>query len=184
LPSNHPRMRPAGAIPVEHHTLGSPSDCFARCVTQDNYFWWQSYETMRRLALTSLVVVVKIIDPDFAVLYVLLVACISLVVQAYFTPFKEDVDDILSITFMANEFLLAVAMLCEQHWVGWSGSSTSGMIISGITSGTIVFALYRAEVVSKVTSIARVAISWAWAFVHGRSNEVAPAASGECQIVA
>jgi hypothetical protein len=71
---------------------------------------------MRRLAMTSLVVVVKILDPDFAVLYVLFVACAGTVIQAYFTPFKDDVDDILSITFMGNEFLLAVAMLCEQHW--------------------------------------------------------------------
>jgi hypothetical protein len=73
-------------------------------------------------------------------------------------------------------------MLCEQHWVGWSGSPTSGIIISGITSATIVFALYRAEVVSKVMSIVRVASSWAWAFVLARTGQlparVAPETEG------
>ena len=78
---------------------------------QDNFYYWQSYDTLRRLALTSLVVVVKIIDPNFAVLYVLLVSFSSVGVQAYFTPFKDDVDDILTITFMVNEFLLAVSAL-------------------------------------------------------------------------
>jgi hypothetical protein len=141
----------------------SPSDCFARCGTQDNFYWWSAFETVRRLALTALVVVVKIVAPDFAVLYVMLVACTSLLVQAYFTPFKEDNDDILTIMFSMNEFLVATAMLCEQHWSGWSGSSTSssaGVILSSLCSLSLGFALYRAEVLGGVLRVGRVAAAW------------------------
>jgi hypothetical protein len=94
------------------------------------------------------VVVVKIASADFAVLYVLLVAFSSVGVQAYYTPFKEDSDDMLTLFFMVNEFLLGLTMLCEQHWEGWSGGSVSGMVLVALTSAALVFALYRANLVS------------------------------------
>ena len=125
--------------------------------------------------MTSLVVAVKIVAPDFAVLYVVFLSVGGLLVQAYLTPFKDDADDTLTLMFMANEFLLAQTMLCEQHWEGWSGSSTAGIILSALTSGTLVLALHKAEVVGKVKAVALVAVSKSWAFIaHGRSNEVAP----------
>ena len=119
---------------------------------QDNYYYWASYETLRRLALTSLVVVVKIIDTDFAVLYTMLVAFTSVSIQAYYRPFKEDKDDLLTVFFMVNEFLLAVTMLCEQHWEGWSGSSFSGVVLTALTALALLCALHRAQVFGKVQS--------------------------------
>jgi hypothetical protein len=138
---------------------------------QDNYYYWASYETLRRLALTSLVVVVQIIDTDFAVLYTMLVAFASVIVQAYYRPFKEDKDDLLTVFFMVNEFLLAVTMLCEQHWNGWSGGSFSGMVLTALTALALLCALHRAQVFGKVQSVL---VS---SFSIGRGKENAAAAS-------
>jgi hypothetical protein len=138
---------------------------------QDNYYYWASYETLRRLALTSLVVVVKIIDTDFSVLYAVLVSFMSVGVQAYYTPFKEDADDLLTLFFMVNEFLLTLTMLCEQHWAGWTGGSVSGVVIVALTVAALLYALHRAKVVSNVRWLG----SWSLALARGRGEEFAAA---------
>jgi hypothetical protein len=96
------------------------------------------------------VVVVKFASEDFAVLYVVLVAFASCCVQATYTPFKEDADDMLTLFFLVNEFLLGLTMLCEQHWAGWSGGSVSGMVLVSLSSAAIVYALYRMNLVSSL----------------------------------
>jgi len=147
-----------------------------RCgAVQDNFYYWQSYDTLRRLAMTSLVVVVKIMAPGFEVLYVVFLSVGGLLVQAYLTPFKDDGDDTLTLMFMANEFFVAQTMLCQQRWEGWSGSSAAGIILSAFTSGSLVLALYHADVLSKMKEAFRVGVSSAWQLCErGRGNKVAP----------
>jgi hypothetical protein len=140
---------------------------------QDNYFYWASYETLRRLALTSLVVVVKIIDTDFSVLYTVLVSFMGVAVQAFFTPFKDDRDDLLSLFFLVNEFLLALTMLCEQHWQGWTGGSVAGIVLVVLTSAALIYALYIAKVVSTMKWVASESV----AHFRARDEEELAAAS-------
>jgi len=117
------------------------------------------------------VVVVKIIDTDFSVLYAVLVSFMSVGVQAYYTPFKEDADDLLTLFFMVNEFLLTLTMLCEQHWAGWTGGSVSGVVIVALTVAALLYALHRAKVVSNVRWLG----SWSLALARGRGEEFAAA---------
>ena len=120
-------------------------------------------------------VVVKFASEDFAVLYVVLVAFASCCVQATYTPFKEDADDMLTLFFMVNEFLLALTMLCEQHWEEWSGGSVSGMVLVALTSAAMVYALYRAKLVGNVLKV----VSVGQAYVRGRGEEVKDEAEEE-----
>jgi hypothetical protein len=61
------------------------------------YIWWQVWEIYRRLFQVSFVVLVRIVDDRFDLVYSLSVSFFAVVLQAYFNPFIEDGDDRLQV---------------------------------------------------------------------------------------
>jgi hypothetical protein len=109
---------------------------------QDNFWYWNSYEMVRRLMLTSVVVVVRIVAPDCATLYIVMMTFVSFAFQAKYTPFKDDDDDLLSLMFLSNEFFLALMMFCEENWSGghWP-SIVPGLLLVCNICGIILYAI-------------------------------------------
>jgi hypothetical protein len=112
---------------------------------QDNFWYWNSYEMVRRLLLTSVVVVVRMMREEFATLYVVMMAFVSFAFQAMYTPFKDDEDDLLSLMFLSNEFFLAFTMFCEENW-SWGDWSQqpgifAGSMLSVYTCGILLYAV-------------------------------------------
>lgn len=134
------RMRPTNLLD-ENKELATFVNPFIQ-LYQDNFWFWSSYEIIRRLALTSFVVIVRIIMEDVTTLYIVMLSFISFAIQSWFTPFKEDGDDFLAFLFNANEFIVALALLCEENWAGDWSSESAGVGLTGVISLLALYSSY------------------------------------------
>mmetsp|Transcript_14642 Transcript_14642/g.48056 ORF Transcript_14642/g.48056 Transcript_14642/m.48056 type:complete len:432 (-) Transcript_14642:107-1402(-) len=73
---------------------------------EDEYYWWQCYEMLRRLFQTSVVIVINIISPGLDVPFALLVAVLALAIHAYNRPYIEDDPDFLQFVVLSNQFCI------------------------------------------------------------------------------
>eukprot|EP00854_Cymbomonas_tetramitiformis_P000720 gene720-1184_t len=97
------------------------------------FYWWGAYEVLQRLAQSSAVLLVNLINPDWATLYALLVACTSLMVHGYVQPYREDIDNILQMLVLYNHCIAIMFLIANEHIVGTSsGSDTIGYLMIGI----------------------------------------------------
>lgn len=112
---------------------------------EERYYFWQCYEIARRLTQTSFIVIVDIINPDYVVTYATFVAITSLVVQAYFQPYRADAADNLELVFCINLYIVLFGTLLQEN-IGdaWEGSWQEKAILTStsLLGIYIAYALY------------------------------------------
>eukprot|EP00959_Pyramimonas_sp_CCMP1952_P129427 2706745-Pyramimonas_sp.AAC.1 len=87
---------------------------------EGRFYYWASVEILRKLLQTSTVVVVRIVSPEYDLLYMLLVSYIFITIQGYYSPFKEDSNDKLSIAFLVNEFIIMLSLVGITYIDNWN----------------------------------------------------------------
>eukprot|EP00854_Cymbomonas_tetramitiformis_P015436 gene15436-18271_t len=90
------------------------------------YYWWSAYEVLQRLVQSSCVLLVCLIDPDWATLYAMLVSFTSLAVHGYIQPYKHYIDNMLQLLVLYNHCLLNTLFIANEHNV--SSGSTGGAV--------------------------------------------------------
>ena len=97
---------------------------------EDRYYFWGTVEILRKLFQTSFVVLVRIVDKRFDLLYTLLVIVMAITFQGHFSPFVDDLDDRLSIMFLVNEFLLLLSLVGITYVKGWDDRQNGAVLIA------------------------------------------------------
>ncbi|KAK3237977.1 hypothetical protein CYMTET_51978 [Cymbomonas tetramitiformis] len=83
---------------------------------EDEFYYWQCYEIMRRLAMTGFVLLVKLTfgSEHIAIIYALIVSVIAIALHQRYSPFKSDALDELQLTILFNQFSLQVAVTAME----------------------------------------------------------------------
>ncbi|KAK3254488.1 hypothetical protein CYMTET_36297 [Cymbomonas tetramitiformis] len=91
------------------------------------YFWFLGYEMIRRLAQSSLVIIVRMLGRDFDTMYSLLIAVFSVVFHSYLRPFNCDEDNVLQLAMLSNQVLVVMMLLMQEYIVSDSESTGFGV---------------------------------------------------------
>ncbi|KAK3239324.1 hypothetical protein CYMTET_50741 [Cymbomonas tetramitiformis] len=86
------------------------------------FFWFTSYDMVRRLVQTSAVLVVRLINPDLDLYYALLVSVVFLALQAHLSPYDADDDNLVQMLVLLNHCVVLITLLYTRD----SGHGTSG----------------------------------------------------------
>ncbi|KAK3274463.1 hypothetical protein CYMTET_17356 [Cymbomonas tetramitiformis] len=90
-------------------------------------YWWGIYEIFQRLLQSSVVVLVCLVARDYDVLFSLVVAFTSLLVQARMLPYKEPADNWLQILVLYNLCMVYTVFLAEEYLIEeQNGSDIAG----------------------------------------------------------
>lgn len=82
-------------------------------------------------------------------LYTTCVCFLSVAFQAYHTPFKEDIDDKVSIMLMVNEYFIAFSLHCRKTFgKGWEQSLNGAMLVV-LSVLCVAYILYSIYVIKK-----------------------------------
>eukprot|EP00854_Cymbomonas_tetramitiformis_P006678 gene6678-7994_t len=71
------------------------------------FFWYTGYDMLRRICQTSLVVIVRLWNPDVDVIYAMFVAFTAAIIHAYMQPYREALGSQLQAAILYN-------FCCEQ----------------------------------------------------------------------
>ena len=108
---------PVNILDCDQH-LGIYVKPFIR-LFEDWYYFWGTVEILWKLLQTSFLVLVRIVDKRFDLLYMLLVSYMIITLQGHYSPYVDDLDDQLSIMFLVNEFLLLLSIVGITYVNGW-----------------------------------------------------------------
>ncbi|KAK3274754.1 hypothetical protein CYMTET_17080 [Cymbomonas tetramitiformis] len=86
------------------------------------FFWFTSYDMVRRLVQTSAVLVVRLINPDLDLYYALLVSVVFLALQAHLSPYDDADDNLVQMLVLLNHCVVLLTLLYTRD----SGHGTSG----------------------------------------------------------
>jgi hypothetical protein len=109
--------------------LGLYAKPFVR-LFEDQYYYWGTVEILRKLFQTSFVVIIRIVDERFDLLYTLTVNVIAITLQGHYSPYQCDIDDKLSVLFLVNEFFLIVSLLGVTHMDGWNEHQNGAVLLA------------------------------------------------------
>eukprot|EP00854_Cymbomonas_tetramitiformis_P011280 gene11280-13329_t len=82
---------------------------------EDAFYWYQSWEILRRLLQTGFVVLVEMaLGPNAALVYAALISGFAALLQQRHSPYKQDNFDKLNLVLLINQFVVQVALIHQQ----------------------------------------------------------------------
>jgi hypothetical protein len=96
---------------------------------EDWYYFWGTVEILWKLFQTSFLVLVRIVDKRFDLLYMLLVSYMIITLQGHYSPYVDDLDDRLSIKFLVIEFFLLLSIVGITYMNGWDDRQNSTVLL-------------------------------------------------------
>ncbi|KAK3256067.1 hypothetical protein CYMTET_34778 [Cymbomonas tetramitiformis] len=107
---------------------------------EDEFYFYQCYEIVRRLLQTGGVLVVEVLaDRETAIVYAALVASVALCVHLHFKAFKRDEDDFMLFIILANQFLCQFFIMTLL--INDATSTALGIVMICMQVGVVGFSL-------------------------------------------
>jgi len=117
---------------------------------EDRYYYWGPVEMLRKLLQTSFIVVIRIIDDRFDLMFATLLSFLYLSVQGHLSPHKDDLDDKLSVIFLVNEFLVLLSLIGVTYVEGWDDSANgiSMLVVQGFIAVYVCYLIWTCHAMS------------------------------------
>ncbi|KAK3259264.1 hypothetical protein CYMTET_31731, partial [Cymbomonas tetramitiformis] len=82
---------------------------------EDSYYWWITYELIRRLLSTAGVIMISMMDASYTLPFGSLMAATALGVHGFFSPYISDVCDKAQFAILLNQYVVLQAMFVDQE---------------------------------------------------------------------
>eukprot|EP00854_Cymbomonas_tetramitiformis_P022428 gene22428-27062_t len=88
---------------------------------------WAAYDMIRKLAQTSLVIVVRLISPSYMLLYSAVVSAVFLTVHAHFRPYRDPMVNFFQTVILLSQNLIVTVCIGEHYERQPEGSTAVGL---------------------------------------------------------
>ncbi|KAK3270833.1 hypothetical protein CYMTET_20783, partial [Cymbomonas tetramitiformis] len=86
---------------------------------QNDFYFWQSYEIMRRLAQTGLVVLVSmLLGMNAAVLYAVVISVLAIIIHMRYLPYAEKAMNEFTLAILVNQFAIQIMIVAMRTMEG------------------------------------------------------------------
>ncbi|KAK3240203.1 hypothetical protein CYMTET_49941 [Cymbomonas tetramitiformis] len=93
------------------------------------YYWFTPYDMMRRLAQTSAVIIVRMLDGAYATIYALLVAMLAMVFHTWLAPFEHSTNNFMQMLCLLSHCIVVLMLLVEEHVADGADSKFTGTLL-------------------------------------------------------
>eukprot|EP00339_Tiarina_fusa_P004869 CAMPEP_0117048590 /NCGR_PEP_ID=MMETSP0472-20121206/33587_1 /TAXON_ID=693140 ORGANISM="Tiarina fusus, Strain LIS" /NCGR_SAMPLE_ID=MMETSP0472 /ASSEMBLY_ACC=CAM_ASM_000603 /LENGTH=510 /DNA_ID=CAMNT_0004761745 /DNA_START=142 /DNA_END=1674 /DNA_ORIENTATION=- len=125
-------------------------------------YYWEVVDTMRKLAMTSLIVVVTQVLPGLDLVLGLIISSIFLVMQTGLQPYRQRKPNILKFLLQIVEFstIFVLLLLTIANGTGRYNSETLGTFLAGINVGFVALVLLSNS--SRIISVLKEFVHELW----------------------